>query len=47
MLACLIRIGFMVWHVRHGGLRRFRHAKFSKFRALKWRAVIILREVYI
>lgn len=44
MVAYLVRFGFMVWRVRCGGIRRFRHAKFSKFRAFKWRAVMLIRE---
>lgn len=44
MLAYLIRFGFLVWRFRHGGMRRFRHARFSWFRTLKWRAAMIIRQ---
>lgn len=43
----LIRVGFVVWKLQHGGCRHFVHAKKSVVREMEFKVLLALREQMI
>lgn len=39
----IIRLGFMLWAMRHGGMRRIAHSRVSKFRETQCRVCLYIR----
>ena len=40
----IVRLGFIVWAMRHGGMRRIVNSRVSKFRETRCRVCLFIRD---